>query len=211
MASKRHLRKVSNMLVDTRFQLKYTAVVMLLALAIFSVLGWLYYNERRTSTELLDVGEAFDRNLALPGDGETSDYVAESLKELEEEMEPEVATRDATVVYAMLGAVAFLVLFLAGAGIYVTHKMAGPLYALENFIRAVREGRWESVRHLRRGDEFRQVGEEFKALAETIRSRHGDELAALETLLAEHGEALPEAARKQLEEMAAWKKEYIHH
>jgi HAMP domain-containing protein len=207
MTPPKYKRKVRNMLVDKRFQLKYTALVVVLGLAIFGVLGALYFNERRISSDLLEVGDTLEKGMELPDGIEESGYVAESLQELEADMEPEVETRDATVVYAMLGAVAFLVLFLIGAGIYVTHKMVGPLYAIEMFMRAVREGRWASIRPLRKGDEFNRLSEEFMRLADAVRARHEEELPALAKVLEDPD--LSDRARTALERLVANKESYI--
>ena len=207
MTSPKYKRRVRNMLVDKRFQLKYTALVLVLGLAIFGVLGALYYNERQTSTDLLDVGKTLEKSIELSAEVGESDYMSESLQELEAEMEPEVETRDARVVYAMLGAVGFLVLFLAGAGIYVTHKMVGPLYAIEMFMRAVQEGRWASIRPLRKGDEFSRLSEEFMRLADAVRGRHEEDLPALKELVEDP--TLSEEARRTLASLIARKEEYI--
>ncbi len=207
MTPPKYKRKVRNMLVDKRFQLKYTALVLVLGLAIFGVLGALYFNERQISSDLLEVGDTLEKGMELPEGIEESDYVAESLQELEADMEPEVETRDATVVYAMLGAVAFLVLFLIGAGIYVTHKMVGPLYAIEMFMRAVQEGRWASIRPLRKGDEFNRLSEEFMRLADAVRGRHEEELPALKKILEDP--ELPDDIRTSLERLVANKESYI--
>jgi HAMP domain-containing protein len=207
MTPPKYKRRVRNMLVDKRFQLKYTALVVVLGLAIFGVLGALYFNERKVSSELLEVGDTLEKGMELPEGIEASDYAAESLQELEADMEPEVETRDAKVVYAMLGAVAFLVLFLIGAGIYVTHKMVGPLYAIEMFMRAVQEGRWASIRPLRKGDEFNRLSEEFMRLADAVRGRHEEELPALAKLLEDPD--LSEGSRKALERLVANKESYI--
>ncbi len=207
MTSPRYKRKVRNMLVDKRFQLKYTALVLVLGLAIFGVLGALYFNERRISSDLMDVGKTLEKSISLSAQGGESDYMSESLQELEADMEPEVDTRDARVVYAMLGAVAFLVLFLVAAGIYVTHKMVGPLYAIEMFMRAVQEGRWASIRPLRKGDEFMRLSEEFIRLADAVRSRHEEELPTLMKLAQTPG--LSDDARAELAELVARKESYI--
>ena len=174
---KRYKRKLRNMLVNKKFQLKYTLFVMVICLAIFGVLGWLYYNEMKAATELMDINKSFkgavteqsaekeapaseeeDFLKSLEGmEGATADdasYVAESLKELDEDIKPELSTRDTRAVVVMLGAVALLVLILALGGIYVTHKVVGPLYALTLFMRAAQEGQWKRIRPFRDGDEF---------------------------------------------------------
>jgi HAMP domain-containing protein len=210
MTSPRYKRKVRNMLVDKRFQLKYTALVLVLGLAIFGVLGALYFNERKTSSELLEVGETLERSMVhLPEGAVDSEYVSESLQELEAEMAPEVKTRDTTAVYFMLGSVAFLVLFLAAAGIYVTHKMVGPLYAIEMFMRAVQEGRWSSIRPLRKGDEFTRLSDEFMRLADAVRGRHEEELPTLRKLLDEHQANLTPEMAKAITDLVARKESYI--
>jgi len=227
MGKPRYKRSVANMLVDKKFQLKYTLFVMVLCLAIYGVLGGLYYSEMAASTELMDINKSvsgaftraadkpasqddeFLKSLDLPaGDDE---YVKSTLKELDEEIKPELASRDTRAVYVMLAAVAFLVLALAVAGIYMTHKVAGPLYALTLFMNAAIEGRWKSIRPFRQGDEFVWLAESFQKLVRSIKVTHERELEALKLIESHAREHLPPEVMKELTTVIADKEEYLTH
>ena len=231
---KPYKRKLRNMLVDKKFQLKYTLFVMVICVAIFGVLGWLYYNEMKAATELMDINnnfkgavadvpdkaekpaseeEAFLKSLeGAAGDPEgNTSYVAESLKKLDEDIKPELSTRDNRAVFILLGAVALLVLILALGGIYVTHKVVGPLYALTLFMKAAQAGEWKRIRPFRDGDEFVDLSREVGKLATSIKSKHESELTILRDIQQEMGERLPAEASEKLSSLIADKEEYISH
>jgi hypothetical protein len=223
MGKPRYKRKVANMMVDKKFQIKYTVLVVALGVAIFAVLGGLYYNEMRASTQLMDINASFKQaqnarsdEQALLDSLETElssedEYVSESLKKLDEDLAPEVATRDTKVVFIMLGAVGVLVLLLALAGLYVTHRMAGPLYALVLFMKAAQKGEWKRIRPFRDGDEFVHLSKEFQKLAAAVKGRHEDELQILRAIIQDSGDAIPGAEKEKLLALIADKEAYVSH
>jgi len=201
-------RKVGNLLIDRRFQLKYTAFVLLVSVGIFSVLGWFYMRERRTSSELMEVnrivqaargaggaagvpGEGPDAGGAagVPAAGVGADDPVSAMLEARESQEYSEAfdkdiedanrERDLAAFFTMAGVVVLLVLLLGCGGIYITHKVAGPLFALRRFMDAVSKGEWSSVRTFRKGDEFQELADTFRTLASEVRGRHEAELKQL--------------------------------
>jgi signal transduction histidine kinase len=95
-----------------------------------------------------------------------------------------------------------LVLVLALFGIYVTHKIAGPVYALRQFIHAARSGQWERVRSFRKGDEFTYLAEEFKELAIQIRAGHARDVEELRDVMRLLQAGDVEAARSKVAEIS---------
>jgi nitrogen fixation/metabolism regulation signal transduction histidine kinase len=204
MGEKPYKRKLSNYLLNKSFQLKQTLFLVLVALAIFAVLGWLYYTEVKATTELMEIDQKTEQLLStvqLPDDP----YAAE----FDQEMKQETESRDKRTSYLLLGTVAVLVLALACAGIYISHKVAGPLYALSLFIKAAMEGKWRRIRPFRKGDEFADVGDQFKALVDSIRKKHEDELLIINQALSDLEAAKADAARQKLSALAQDKKAYI--
>jgi len=178
--SKPYKRKMSNLLLDKRFQLKFTLFMVLVSVAIFSVLGWLYWSEMKASTELMEINQEVGK--ALDVKGLAGEIDPEYLQELEQDVQPEVATRDTRAFYIMIGAIAGLVLVLALTGIFMTHKVAGPLYALGKFMQAARQGHWSAIRPFRKGDEFIWLSEQFQLLAQSIKDRHRGERETLRAI-----------------------------
>jgi methyl-accepting chemotaxis protein len=218
MAAQKYKRSMKNYLIDSKFQLKHTAIIMSLCLAIFAVLGWFYYQERKMASEIMDVNQILQRN--LPAEGEDSlamDPEFEQAMAAEEGydrsfdsvMEEENEQRDSTAVYLMLGTVALLVILLAVAGIYMTHKIAGPLFALNKFMNSLREGDWDAIRPFRKGDEFKYLSDTFTELAKDIRERHGDTLESIKEVAAKLEAGRTDEAKAKLAELIKAKEEYL--
>jgi len=207
MAEATYKRKMTNMLVDKRFQLKYTLFLVAVSLAVFSVLGWLYYSELKTTTELLQIDASFE-NLSGPGNA-SAPAAEEYARAFDMDMQAEAKGRDTRASVALLAAVAALVLVLMGAGIWLTHKVAGPMYALSRFMEAAQQGRWKDIRVFRKGDEFLYLAEQFQKLAGRIREVHQQELISLLETAQSLTDGKSDDAAKKLAEVIAAKKRYL--
>ena len=204
---KSYKRRVSNYLLDKRFQIKYTLFVLVISLAIFGVLGWLYYSEVKATTELMEVDDRFEQVLQQEGlDLALDDEYAQ---EFDQDMRLEAESRDTKTSIVLFIAVGMLVLFLAVGGIYMTHKMVGPLYALARFMNAAQQGNWKGIRTFRKGDEFAHLAEQFQKLARSIKVRHEEELVILEKMAAAHAKGDLDAVKDELAAVIADKKEYL--
>lgn len=153
-------RKLRNYLLDGRFQLRYTALVVVSCLAIFLVLGYLYQKEYRTTQKLAEI------SAGLPGGGQ-DEFTAGFEAELEKEMD----RRSLVVAGVLLGAVAVLVVCLALISIVVTHKAAGPVFAITKFVHRIREGDLSLPRPLRKGDHFEYLYKELVLLVESLNDK----------------------------------------
>ena len=77
-----------------------------------------------------------------------------------------------TLMYPSLGMVC------AAFAIWVTHKFVGPQVALRRHIHNLAEGNYDSVCHLRTGDELESVAVALNELADELRRKSEDELRA---------------------------------
>ena len=66
------------------------------------------------------------------------------------------------IVYVMIAAGLALILGLAVMGIKMTHKVAGPLYKVTLYLAKMRDGRYDKVYDLRKGDQLVAFYEHFK-------------------------------------------------
>jgi hypothetical protein len=74
----------------------------------------------------------------------------------------------------LIGFVVFLVVFLFVWGLFVTHRIAGPIYVFKSQLVAFREKGAIAERNLREGDEFQDVYEEMqRALGAPTERRSG--------------------------------------
>jgi hypothetical protein len=67
------------------------------------------------------------------------------------------------ILWVMIGTGVALVLGLAGYGIKMTHKVAGPLFKISLYLGKMRNGRFDKVYNLRKGDQLVEFYDHFKA------------------------------------------------
>jgi nitrogen fixation/metabolism regulation signal transduction histidine kinase len=101
------------------------------------------------------------------------------------------------MLFTLVGALSLLVVLIGFAGIFVTHKVAGPIYKMKRQINDVGEGRLRIPGKLRRGDELVEFFETFEMMVKNLRGRQEVEIAKLERAIttlepkAEPGELEP--------------------
>ncbi|MBK9037123.1 MAG: hypothetical protein IPL61_38745 [Myxococcales bacterium] len=79
------------------------------------------------------------------------------------------------IVLVMVGSGLLLILGLAVMGIKMTHKVAGPLYKVTLYLAKMRDGRYDKVYDLRKGDQLVEFYEHFKhAHAGAVRLERDD-------------------------------------
>lgn len=158
--------------INAGFQARYTAMIVAVAVAILSVLGYLYVRTLDEQTRLLgtiQIGEE-----AAGGAGIAGEDFDRELRDKTRE------TEDRPRVVGLFGVAALLVVALAYVGIRMTFRAAGPVFAVSRMLRAMAMGQFGAIRPLRQGDEFRFLGEDVAALRDSLRREaHGD-LALLE-------------------------------
>src|SRR5215470_11381355 len=144
-------RKLRNRLLNPRFQLKYTAMIVGIASLISLVLGMYLMSMLRENSRMLKLEGEFD-----------------------EVLQAQLAEADAHVVWVLVAAFVIFIALLAVMSVVVTHRMAGPIFVVQRHIREMGEGRLPRVRALRRGDEFVELvatlSEAIQAIAERTRS-----------------------------------------
>ena len=168
MGDKRQ-RKLRNYLLDRRFQLKYTSMVVLVTVTVASGLGYVAYGFSRGQTEALTAQIAAQPDL----DAET----AEDLERLARQEDRKV--RNAIVIGVLL-----LTLALGVMGILVTHRVVGPAYRMRRLFEKIGEGKLEITTGIRKGDELQELFRSFADMVESLRDQRSEEIAQLEDTLA---------------------------
>lgn len=77
------------------------------------------------------------------------------------------ATRNELIIYLVFIQVVITILTFI-AFIFITHKIAGPLYKLKNHLASIREGQPITPLTFRGGDHFQDVAEEVSLFLETV-------------------------------------------
>jgi hypothetical protein len=92
----------------------------------------------------------------------------------------ELSAREARVLWT-LGAVALLtMLLLAGVGIVVTHRIAGPVYVMTQSAATLARGHYPALRPVRKHDDLKDFVELFQKSIESLRAREVGETFKLE-------------------------------
>jgi hypothetical protein len=159
-------RKVKNYLLDVGLQLRYTAAIVIVAIALTIVLGHRIYRATQdTSKVILWTGLV---------DPATSN-----------ELQSQFAQSDRTVLFGIIGFGVILVLSIGGVGILLTHKVAGPLYKISSFFGRIRDNRLgPAPAKLRKGDELQDFYLSFREMHTAIRGRTEEDVRVLENALA---------------------------
>ena len=167
-------RKLRNYLLDRRFQLKYTSMVVGVTMVVASILGALAYHESKGQTEALQIQLATQPDLD-PG--------------VSAGLEAFGADRDREILVGIIFGVAALTIALGLTGIVITHKVVGPAYKMRMLLSAVAKGHLRVDGGLRRGDELQEVFASFNEMVNQLRLRREQDAERLDTVI--------EAARKQ--------------
>ncbi len=181
-------RRFRNYLLDTRFQLKYTGMVVIVTVIVASVLGWFAWRFSREMTESL--------NATLVMQADIMDEQAIH------ELEDQAAAADRNTALAIIGGILALALALGFTGIIVTHRVVGPAYKIRLLLGDVAAGRLKVQGRLRKGDELQEVFDAFERMIESLRATQAEEIAQLDQAI-EHARksGTPEDALKAIVEV----------
>jgi methyl-accepting chemotaxis protein len=153
-----------NLLLDYRFQLKYTGYVMLVTAIIGGGLGFMVYESSTEVSQMLELNVLGNSTLAP------------------EEMERllgEAAAYDEGVLVRVIGGVLFLLFSIGITGIFITHRVVGPAYRIRVCLDAVAEGKLRLAGRLRKGDELQDVFAALDAMINSLREAQQDEIDLL--------------------------------
>jgi nitrogen fixation/metabolism regulation signal transduction histidine kinase len=191
----RYKRSIKNYLIDSHFQLKYTGMILVVAIAISAVLGIFLW---QTSGEVVQESQK-----VVEQSKKVSDVVKMSIKddpvyggnpELADAFSSAAAEQDSKIMaqqaalvrqqhmmlYALVGALAVMVFMIGVLGIYFTHKVAGPVYKMKLLLRQVSDGKLNVRARLRKGDELQDFFDVFATMVENLRERQRVEVEELD-------------------------------
>jgi nitrogen fixation/metabolism regulation signal transduction histidine kinase len=164
MAYKRHIR---NYLLDRKLQLRYTLMMVVLSSVLTAGLGYFWYTQMRTTSRTIEV-----RALATMSD--------EDVQRIKDEM----ASQDRLRLLVLVGFGVLFAFSVAGYGIVLTHKVAGPLFKISRYMNDMKEGKLGEVYDLRKGDQLRDFFDTFKQMHLALRKQAQDEVATLDEVIA---------------------------
>ena len=148
-----HKRRLRNYLLDVGLQLRYTVFIIAVAVFLTAVLGSRIYVATQETTRIVTLTASVDPSTA---------------RELQEEFQ----AKDRAVLWAIAGFGLILVLSVTAAGIWMTHKIAGPLHNIGSVCAGIRDNRIpEDLRNLRKGDQLQAFHAGFREMYDAIRAR----------------------------------------
>jgi methyl-accepting chemotaxis protein len=200
-------RSVRNYLIDSRFQLKYAGILVLVAVVISATMGGVLYQTTRAvvteSTALVEesqkVSEVSRMNVKdLASD--SPELMSEFSREVEAhdhnlaEQQASLIRRQRNMIVSLVGGLALMVVLIGLLGIYFTHKVSGPVHKMKGLLRKVGTGDLHVDARLRKGDELQDFFEAFTQMVASLRAFEGEQLGQIENALGamERGQS-PEA------------------
>ena len=193
-AKGRSRRSVRNYLIHRRFQLKWTGMIVLLTTLVFSIFaGTMYWSQSAVDPSL--AGEVSSVQMA--------DEAAEATF-----FGAMMADIRGNLMFMLVSSGTLLVLALSAIGVILTHKIAGPAYALQRSIDRVRTGDWRVFRGLRKGDEFVSLADSWNRLIVTLRGKESAEIDVLRELM--QREDVSNEVRFELGRLVAQKSARLH-
>ncbi|MCB9558684.1 MAG: hypothetical protein H6707_21385 [Deltaproteobacteria bacterium] len=191
-----HKRKLRNYLLDWKYQLTFTMMMVMVSGALTAGLGYVWYGEMRKASKIERI-----RALSKPASVSECDTLCRSqgaivsdadLKQLEEDLRG----RDRLRLVVLIGFGLAFSLILAMYGIIVTHKVAGPLHKVSREMHEVAEDRLHPMSPLRKGDQLRDFYDVFLEMHEALRSRLSLDVEVIDRAVAafeRQGQLSPEA------------------
>ncbi len=182
-------RSVRNYLLDSRFQLKYSGFLVAVALVISGVLGTVVWSvttamvteSQKVIEESKKVSEVSRMNIKdLAGD--SPELLAEFNKEADEhdvmiaDQQARLVHRQEVLIESVVGGLTLMVVLIGLLGIYVTHKIAGPVYKMKRLLGQVGQGNLRVEARLRKGDELRDFFEAFTKMVANLRTLEKQQL-----------------------------------
>ena len=206
----KYKRSLKNYMLDPRFQLKWTGMIIGVAFVISAIMGVFLY---RTTSEVT----AQSHKVIAQGEGlikesqknselvkmqirdqyadapELGDSFANRAKELDDQIEAKhkqlLAQQEATIkqqntmLTSLVAGLVLLVVLIGILGIYFTHKVVGPIYKMKMLLRQVGDGKLNFHGKLRKGDELQDFFEVFAQMVEKLKNRQRSEVAELESAM----------------------------
>lgn len=223
---RRSRRRLRNLLLDRRFQLRLAGYVVAPSLAVAAVLGaFLHVTTEALFREMNEAVDARSRAAATSRELATCTLNNELARRLDDEgfkaqltarsnaideafeVERQSVLRQRTLLVArqqatsgaLIGALVLFVLAVTLGVIVISHRLVGPLFRLRRLASDVASGHLVPPQQgLRPRDELHDVYREFTAMVEALRGQCEADLAAVEAL--ERGDA---AALERLKQALA--------
>jgi methyl-accepting chemotaxis protein len=188
-----HKRSMRNYLLDSHFQLKYAGFLVIVAVLISGVMGAVLYQTTGAvvaessalvdeSKKVSEVSRMNIRDLASDSPGLLTEFnrEADAHDRVIADQQTSLIRRQRAMIASLVGGLALMVVLIGMLGIYITHKVAGPVYKMTRLLKQVGEGNLHVDARLRKGDELRDFFETFTRMVGGLREIEKRQLAEIE-------------------------------
>jgi hypothetical protein len=159
-------RKLRNYLLDVGLQLRYTVFILAVAVFLTAFLGHRIYVATQETTRIVTMTAAVDPSV-------------------ERELRAQFEANDRVVLLGIIGFGVLLVVTVTVGGIWMTHKIAGPLHNIGSAFARVRDNKLPAdLGNLRKGDELQAFHAGFREMYDAIRARVTKDAEALDLAIA---------------------------
>jgi methyl-accepting chemotaxis protein len=199
-------RRWRNFLLDARFQLKFTAYIVVIALGLSAFLGFFLWRgslslmqEAEVAVESRSLAAQSSRDLSTAtlnnkllehmNDPEFEKQLAEQSRAIDAKYEAEKAIvvqqkaelvrRQRLTWMALVGCLGAFVLVISLTTIVATHRVVGPLFRIKRMAGEISSGRFVVPHALRQGDELQDVFESMTTMVQGLRQIQMEDLSAL--------------------------------
>jgi hypothetical protein len=195
-------RTWKNLLLNKRYQLRFTLFMVGLSAILMSLLGWwvmtvaarattLAVNNTGTACQGLPGARPAAAAEPAPAESAPAEPGSEGARPrrrpvvtIDDSGMQELEDRQRLIFWVLVGAGVVLALGLLLYGIKMTHRVAGPLYKITLYLAKLRGGVYDTVYNLRKGDHLVDFYNQFKAAHAGMRGLQQDDVARLRALLA---------------------------
>ena len=218
-------RRIRNYLIDSRFQLKYSSILVAVAIVISGPTGMVLYTTTRAvvdeSAKVVDESQKIaeeskkvsevSRMNVLELAPDSPDLLARFTKECDAhdkalaeqqravwEQQSSLIGRQRRMLISLVGGLTLMVAAIGLFGIYFTHKVAGPVFKMKRLLKHLGGGNLTMDARLRRGDELQDFFDEFRQMVTGLRKFEKHQLEQLEAAIEALESGRPELAAGSL-------------
>lgn len=173
-------KEIDKLVIDRSFQLRYTLMIVGISVALTVGLGALIWYFLREASEIVAV-RAMDPN-------DTHALL----------LQKELLRTDHLTLAALVGFGVLLIVIITAGGLYVTRKLAAPLFKVAFHMNEIAVGRLSPIRPLKKGDHLQEFFATFQRMHEALAKRTRAEIVTLDQVV----EALDLAGRSEAAEKA---------
>lgn len=127
-------------LIKTGFQLRYMGIIVATMMTVAVLVGWVIYFT------------SWNRISSTP------DLTVDKLADIFDEVNA-----------SLIKWIVLMILIISVLSVFVSHKIAGPVYRLERSAKIIASGDLTHAVRLRRGDELAELSEAFNSMTEALR------------------------------------------